>query len=117
MNGVNGSTYYINFPYDQFISDAKDFHVSIGKNEFSARQIHLAIENEEIDLCGDLTFNNLAPRPVTWQSPEIMGWYAWVPGMECYHGVVSLDHEIKGNLRINDRKTDFSGGQGYIEKD
>ena len=23
-----------------------------------------------------------------------MGWYAWVPFMECYHGVLSLDHTI-----------------------
>ena len=117
MDGINGRTYYINFPYVQFIPDEKDFHVSIGRNEFSARQIHLAIENDKLDLCGDLTFDNLSPWPVTWRSPGIMGWFAWVPGMECYHGVVSLDHEIKSSLRFNGRKTDFTGGRGYIEKD
>ena len=117
MNGINGSTYYINFPYNQFVANEKEFHVSIGKNEFSARQVHLAIENDELSLCGDLTFNNLAPWPVTRLSPGIMGWYAWVPGMECYHGIVSLDHEIMGNLKINNQKTNFSGGRGYIEKD
>jgi hypothetical protein len=117
MDGVNGKAFYVNYPYDQFISKEKDFHVVIGNNEFSARHIHLGIENDEIDISGDLTFNNLFPWPVTWRSPGIMGWYAWVPGMECYHGVVSLDHKITGNLRINGRKTDFSGGQGYIEKD
>jgi hypothetical protein len=36
-----------------------------------------------------------------------MGWDAWLPGMECYHGVMSLDHAITGNLVINGRKTDF----------
>jgi tocopherol cyclase len=117
MNGVTGKAYYINYPSNQFVPNKMGFHVSIGRNEFSARQIHLVIENDELDLCGDLTFDNLSLWPVTWQSPGIMGWYAWVPGMECYHGVVSLDHEIKGNLRINGRKTDFSGGRGYIEKD
>jgi hypothetical protein len=46
-----------------------------------------------------------------------MGWYAWVPFMECYHGVVSLDHGIQGQLRVNDQLIDFTGGRGYTEKD
>jgi hypothetical protein len=46
-----------------------------------------------------------------------MGWYAWIPTMECYHGVVSLDHAIGGSLIWNRNSIDFSGGRGYIEKD
>ena len=117
MNGVNGKANYINFPFDQFRSDEKRFHTTVGRNEFSAKRIHLEIENDEILIEGDLTFNGLTPWPVTWLSPGIMGWFAWVPGMECYHGVVSLDHEIMGSLRINGQATDFSCGRGYIEKD
>ena len=117
MNGVNGNTFYINYPFDQFRSDEKRFHTTVGRSEFSSKQIQLEIENDEILIEGNLTFNDLTPWPVTWLSPGIMGWFAWVPGMECYHGVVSLDHEIMGNLRINGDKTDFSGGRGYIEKD
>jgi hypothetical protein len=37
--------------------------------------------------------------------------------MECYHGIVSLDHEIQGELVINGRQVGFSGGRGYTEKD
>jgi hypothetical protein len=37
--------------------------------------------------------------------------------MECYHGVVSLDHAIGGKLTIEDQAHDFGGGRGYIEKD
>jgi tocopherol cyclase len=46
-----------------------------------------------------------------------MGWYTYAPFMECYHGVVSMNHEITGNLVINGKQTDFTGGKGYIEKD
>ena len=46
-----------------------------------------------------------------------MGWYAWVPGMECYHGVVSLNHTIQGTQRINQRAVRFDDGLGYNEKD
>ena len=117
MNGVNGKAYYIKYPFDHFRSDKKRFHTTIGSNEFSAKQIHLEIGNDEIHVEGDLTFNGLSPWPVTWLSPGIMGWFAWLPAMECYHGVVSLDHEIMGNLRINGGEIDYSYGRGYIEKD
>ncbi len=46
-----------------------------------------------------------------------MGWYAFVPLMECYHGVLSLDHAIDGALSIDGQPVDFTGGRGYIEKD
>jgi hypothetical protein len=46
-----------------------------------------------------------------------MGWYAWVPRMECYHGVLSFDHSLQGTLTLNGKMMDFSGGRGYIEKD
>jgi hypothetical protein len=37
--------------------------------------------------------------------------------MECYHGVVSLDHKINGCLNIGEVPVDFNQGTGYIEKD
>ena len=46
-----------------------------------------------------------------------MGWYAYVPFMECYHGVVSFDHSIKGTLEVDGTRVDYTGGRGYIEKD
>jgi len=47
----------------------------------------------------------------------VMGWYAWVPKMECYHGVLGFDHKISGFLEINGTEFDFTNGRGYIEKD
>ena len=46
-----------------------------------------------------------------------MGWYAFAPFMECYHGVLSFDHRIEGALVVDGEKVDFTGGRGYIEKD
>jgi len=55
--------------------------------------------------------------PNSWYSPGIMGPYAFIPFMECYHGILSMDHIIEGQLEINNKKIDFTGGRGYIEKD
>ncbi len=46
-----------------------------------------------------------------------MGWYTFVPFMECYHGVLSLDHRVDGSLTVDGQQLDFAGGRGYIEKD
>jgi hypothetical protein len=46
-----------------------------------------------------------------------MGWYAWMPRMECYHGVLSFDHSISGTLEVEGQAHVFDGGRGYIEKD
>jgi hypothetical protein len=37
--------------------------------------------------------------------------------MECYHGIGSLDHGVDGWISVDGRRTDFSGGRGYLEKD
>jgi tocopherol cyclase len=46
-----------------------------------------------------------------------MGFFAYIPFMECYHGIVSMSHTLEGALRIGGRTIDFNGGKGYIEKD
>ena len=46
-----------------------------------------------------------------------MGPYSFVPFMECYHGILSLDHTIQGQLTVRQETIDFSNGRGYLEKD
>ena len=47
----------------------------------------------------------------------IMGWYRFVPFMQCYHGVVSLNHNLKGTIIKDNQTYNFEKGVGYIEKD
>ncbi len=46
-----------------------------------------------------------------------MGPFSFIPGMECYHGIVNISHTINGNLIINGNKIEMTGGEGNIEKD
>jgi hypothetical protein len=46
-----------------------------------------------------------------------MGWYTFVPFMECYHDILSFDHSIEGKLKSNGKEIDFTNGRAYIEKD
>lgn len=105
------------FSADAFAADNDVFDIRIGENHFSTGRIRLNIDNAKARVRGELHFLDPVPWPVTLKSPGIMGWYAWMPFMECYHGVVSMDHRIEGALEIDGRRLDFSGGRGYTEKD
>ena len=117
LNGATGESWYLDFPFEDFQVDKERFNVRVGSNEFSGSRLHLDIDRDGFSASGWLEFQDTNPWPVTLFSPGIMGWFAWLPGMECYHGVVSLDHPVTGGLTINGEKMDFSGGRGYMEKD
>jgi tocopherol cyclase len=117
VDGINLKNFYITFPVDAFRSEKRKFNISIGGNSFSSNSFSLDLNREDLRVNGTLHFRFMNPWPVSLSSPGIMGWYAWVPFMECFHGVISLDHSIEGSLELDGREIDFSGGKGYIEKD
>jgi len=108
---------YFQFPIDDFKYKKDKFEISIGKNFFSLKGIQLDLENDQNKIKGYLEFKNIIQWPVTLFSPGVMGWYAFIPFMECYHGVLSFDHFIKGQINVNGKIKDFNGGKGYMEKD
>ena len=117
LDGQTGHSTYHRYPPQEFWAAEGELDLHIGPNRFTAEHLSLQIESSEVEIRGELRFRDLHPWPVTLSSPGIMGWYAWVPFMETYHGVVSLDHEIQGALTVDGRLVDWTGGRGYIEKD
>jgi len=117
LDGTDGSTAYHTFPVDQFQADPRRFALAVGANQFDDRRLSVDIDRPDGSLSGQIALGPLQPWPVTLLSPGIMGWYSWVPRMECYHGVLSFDHSLQGTLTLNGKTMDFTGGRGYIEKD
>lgn len=117
IDGSDGKTEYFTFPFEDFQTDVPHFRLSIGPNQFDSSHLAVNINQPEGQLFGEVNFGKLNPWPVTFFSPGIMGWFAWVPKMECYHGVLSFDHSLQGKITLNGKEMDFSGGRGYIEKD
>jgi len=108
---------YISFPSSEFWASDDEFRIRIGQNHFNNTGLSLNLQTSMGPISGTLSFEKPHPWPVTLFSPGIMGWYAWIPRMECYHGVISFDHAIDGVLTLNGEAIDFTGGRGYIEKD
>jgi len=117
IDGSDGNTMYFTFPVDQFHANVPRFRLSIGANQFDSSHLLVDIKQSEGQIFGEINFGRLIPWPVTVFSPGVMGWFAWMPGMECYHGVLSLDHPLQGRINLNGKEMDFTGGRGYIEKD
>ncbi len=117
LNGNTAQSTYHRFPISDFWASKDKFEIRIADNFFSQKQIELQINDELGQVTGNLEFEGITPWPVSWASPGIMGWFAWIPKMECYHGVLSFDHPIRGGLQINSKSIDFTDGRGYIEKD
>ena len=117
MDGSTGKTDYIRYDLKDFRWDRRKFAVEVGSSVFTDKGISLDVKSEHTDLAGRIDFSNIVRYPARLLSPGIMGWYSFVPFMECNHGVVSVNHGLKGSLSLNGKEVKFDGGKGYIEKD
>jgi tocopherol cyclase len=116
LNGLRRTSTYHRYAIDEFSSARDRFDIRIAANRFSLDHLSLDVA-AEVPVRGELRFSDVHPWPVRPFSPGVMGWYALVPAMECYHGVLSFNHRLEGTLSVAGRDIDFTGGKGYIEKD
>jgi tocopherol cyclase len=109
--------HYFKYPLDDLKASDKKFELTIGGSSFSIGEMRLNLEQGGYRITARIGFKDTYPWPVKLLSPGVMGWYAFVPGMECYHGILSMDHAIEGFIEADGIRTDLRGGRGYIEKD
>lgn len=117
IDGLSGQTEYVRFPLSAFRYSTKKLEVQIEGNKFSENGMVLQINSPEISVSGEISYSGMIKFPKSFFSPGIMGWYSFVPFMECKHGIASVLQQLSGKLELNGTAFDFSGGKGYIEKD
>jgi len=117
INAITGKTEYFRFALEEFSADSKKFDVRIGNNHFWDSGMEVDLSNETTSLKASLRFENIEKYPTSLLHPGIMGPFSFVPGMECYHGIVNIRHTIIGTVIYNGSTLDMTGGEGYIEKD
>ena len=114
FDGRSGKSYYFEYPVDEFRPEKKPFVVAIGDNRFSYEGIELSLDGR---ITGSLAYSEITPYKWNWYEKGVMGWYGYVPFMETYHGLLSLDHRVDGVISIEGDEHVFREGRGYIEKD
>lgn len=120
LDGATGRAWYHRYPLHEFEARDDGFDVRVGPSRFAADGVRLAIEPKIDDapaLRGEVRFGRFAPWPVTALSPGVMGPYGFTPFMQCYHGILSVDHTLEGELDFDATPRRYDGGRGYCEKD
>ena len=113
LDGKQRTSTYHRFDKGAFKPEGGVFKVNIEDNLFSKKRIQLNL----VDFKADLRFENQVPWPSSVISPNIMGPFTFVPFMQCYHGILSMNHQINGSINYKGVEIDFTGGKGYMEKD
>jgi hypothetical protein len=113
LDGKKLKSNYIKFSFDKFKANPLDHDLRIGNNRFKSNSIKLDLP----EIKGKLLFSDLTPWSKSFFSPGIMGPFSFLPFMECYHGILSMNHKITGELIIGKKKINFDKGKGYTEKD
>lgn len=135
---TNRTSYHIDFPYERCKFDRKNCYVKIGANTFSRKGIKVNLHTPDIQITGKILYGRLSPIKYC-----VMGYYRYLPLMECKHEVISMKHGLRGYLTISENKLEvkdhlttfenrskvadhlticenkleLTGGRGYIEKD
>jgi tocopherol cyclase len=113
LDGKKLTSEFHEFEANEFLTESSKFEIRLANNFFSDVKIQLDLPTAN----GQLSFKHLIKWPNKWYSPGIMGPYSFVPFMECFHGILSMDHSIQGQMTIQNETIDFTNGRGYIEKD
>jgi tocopherol cyclase len=117
LNGMNGEAQVHEYELAEFSASNRDLDIAVEKSQFTIQGMTLEMTNESHQITGHVTYTSPELYPSTLLTPGIMGWYSFVPFMECKHGIVSMQHKLSGGLQIDGQYVDFEGGTGYIEKD
>ena len=105
-------SYYIHYRPEEFKIRRNPLQIRVGENLFSRQGIRLSIRRDGLNLAGRIQYGELSPV-----AGNLMGPFAWVPGMECSHDVISMSHRLRGAVIVNGERMDFTDGSGYWETD
>ena len=113
LDGVAATSAYHRYATEDFRPARDRFALDLGPHHFTTDRLRIDLPNLKLDL----EFDNVKPWPKRFLAPGVMGWYGFVPRMQCYHGLVSLHHELRGTITVGGKTFNAAGGVGYTEKD
>lgn len=110
-------SFYFKYTIAEFSYEHSPFSIRIGRNFFSKKHVDIQLKNDQLDLFGIINIDQITPIKKSLLSPSIMGFFSYFRFMECYHGVISMSHQLHGKLKLDQKIIAFENAKGYIEKD
>ncbi|PKL07040.1 MAG: hypothetical protein CVV53_01295 [Spirochaetae bacterium HGW-Spirochaetae-9] len=117
IEGKSGRSWWFQYPIEEFHAAESGLEIRVGNNRFGDSGIQFDLTDGTSHISGAFAYGGFSiPRFPFW-SPGVMGPFTFMPGMECNHGLVSLDHRVDGHIEVDGRQISIGDGRGYIEKD
>ena len=116
VDGMKKIYQYERFKTNDFSAARDIFLVNVGGSSFGRSGLDLKLDGKGAQIKGRLDFSNHLDWPDSFLNPGSMGFYNYIPKMQCYAQVCAMDFDLNGSLEINGQSFDFRGGKGYIEK-
>lgn len=99
------------FEFSDFFALRNKLFIKIKNNIFSEQGIMLNLENENYSIQAEILFDKFTTiKP-------IMGFFSYLPFLQCYHDIISMKHLTNGFVNINEKTYELKNAHGYIEKD
>lgn len=108
IDGTAGTSAYHRYPLDDFRPWRDRFGVEVGGSRFSLNRLDAVLDGFD----ANLRFDDASLWRGTLLQPGTMGWYSFVPFMECRHGIVVMDAYAGGTVAGRPWE-----GRLYVEKD
>ena len=111
---TSDDSWIVDYNIDDFEYNDEPFWIRIGNNFFSKERVHIDIKDKELGLNikGDLKYKNHI-----YLKCNIMGFFSFIPFMQCNHSILSMKNKVDGIIFINDKNIEIFNGTCYIEKD
>lgn len=116
MDGNKIKYYYNQYPCHCFKAESSRFKIYIDNNIFSLSGLSVNLTSDILSLNGTLHFSKVEKWYPNRRSHRSMGYYNFIPFMQCYSQVCAMNMVVDGNIEINGSKIKISSGKGYIEK-
>lgn len=116
LDGASVAYDYITFPAGSFKAADKKLELDVAGNSFSLSEIKLDTDSSLGHVKAELKLDNIRKWDHSGKSQRSMGFYNFLPFMECYSQVCAMDADVSGYVGIGGRTYEFEHGKGYIEK-
>lgn len=106
------NSYYEEFSYKGFFTDKRKFEMRIGSNSITEKGLSLNINTKGLVVTGEVKFGVFDKI-----KSDAMGPLRFLPFLECRHTIISMRHDLKGQVTVNGKIYEFDAGCCYIEGD
>lgn len=116
LDGHERKYEYIQFPIESFSYDVNERKIVIDKNVFSFEKIKLSLNSSYGPVDADISLSYQHKWNHTGKCHKSMGYYNYIPFMECYSQVCLMDSIAHGQVSYGNKKADLNNASTYIEK-